>query len=177
MEATSVPIAVKLSPFYTALPNLARRLVHAGAKGLALFNRFYQPDIDVEKLVVVPRIQYSTSAESSLRLRWVAILSAQLETSFAVTGGIRSPEDALKAVLVGADGVQLVSEVLQHGLGSFTKIRHWLEQWLTEHHYQSLSQLRDSMNHSYSLSSGAYERANYLHTLHSYPPVRETPPR
>jgi dihydroorotate dehydrogenase (fumarate) len=174
VEATAIPVAVKLSPFYTSLPNLAHRIVGAGAKGLVLFNRFYQPDIDVERLEVAPRIQYSTSAELPLRLRWLAILSAQLETSFAVTGGVRSPEDALKAVLAGADAVQLVSEVIQHGFVSFTKIRRWLSQWLEQRDYRAISQVRDSMNHARVLNPLAYERANYLHVLHSYPVVRDS---
>jgi dihydroorotate dehydrogenase (fumarate) len=174
VEATSIPIAVKLSPYYTSLPNLAHRLAGAGAKGLVLFNRFYQPDIDLASLEVAPRLRYSTSAELPLRLRWLAILSAQLETSFAVTGGVHSPEDALKAVLVGADGVQLVSEVIQHGFVGFTKIRRWLVEWLEERGHRSLAEVRDSMNHARSLDAGAYERANYLHVLHSYPPVGET---
>jgi dihydroorotate dehydrogenase (fumarate) len=177
VEATSIPVAVKLSPFYTSLPNLAHRLVDAGAKGLVLFNRFYQPDIDVEKLEVAPKIEYSTSAELPLRLRWLAILSAQLETSFAVTGGVHSSEDALKAILAGADGVQLVSEVIRHGFVSFTKIRNGLTDWLKRHDHASISQVRDSMNHSRSLNAQAYERANYLHVLHSYPPVEETSKR
>jgi dihydroorotate dehydrogenase (fumarate) len=108
-SAASIPIAVKLSPFYTSLPNLARRLVDAGAEGLLLFNRFYQPDIDIEKLEVTPQLEYSTSAELALRLRWLAILSAQLETSFGVTGGVHTTEDALKSILAGAHAVQLVS--------------------------------------------------------------------
>jgi dihydroorotate dehydrogenase (fumarate) len=174
VEATAIPVAVKLSPFYTSLPNLAHRIVNAGAKGLVLFNRFYQPDIDVEKLEVAPRIQYSTSAELPLRLRWLAILSAQLETSFAVTGGVRSPEDALKAILAGADAVQLVSEVIQHGFVSFTKIRRWLSEWLEQRDYRAISQVRDSMNHARVLNPAAYERANYLHVLHSYPVVRDS---
>lgn len=173
-SATDIPVAVKLSPFYTSLPNLARRLVDSGAKGLVLFNRFYQPDIDVEKLEVKPQLEYSTSAELALRLRWLAILSAQLETSLAVTGGVHTSEDALKAVLAGADAVQLVSEVIRHGFVSFTKLRDELSQWLLAHDRSSLAQVRASMNHARCLSAQAYERANYVHVLHSYPPVADT---
>jgi dihydroorotate dehydrogenase (fumarate) len=173
-SAASVPIAVKLSPFYTSLPNLARRLVDAGAEGLILFNRFYQPDIDIEKLEVTPQIEYSTSAELALRLRWLAILSAQLETSFAVTGGVHTSEDALKSILAGAHSVQLVSAVIRHGFVSFTKIRNGLSHWLTEHGHASISQVRGCMNHAQSLNAQAYERTNYVHMLHSYPPVEDT---
>jgi dihydroorotate dehydrogenase (fumarate) len=155
-SAASVPIAVKLSPFYTSLPNLARRLV------------------DAVKLEVTPQIEYSTSAELALRLRWLAILSAQLETSFAVTGGVHTTEDALKSILTGAHSVQLVSAIIRHGFVSFTKIRNGLSHWLTEHGHASIAQVRGCMNHAQSLNAQAYERTNYVHMLHSYPPVEDT---
>ncbi len=169
VAATRIPVAVKLSPFYTSLPHFARRLVDAGAKGIVLFNRFYQPNIDLEKLEVEPKLELSTSAELPLRLRWVAILSARLETSLAVTGGVHSSEDVLKSVLVGANGVQLVSEVLQHGFVRFTKLRRELEEWLEARGHLSLESVRGAMNLARSSNPGAYERANYLHVLHSWP--------
>lgn len=170
VSRTSIPVSVKLSPFYTSLPNFAERLIHAGARGLVLFNRFYQPDIDTSRLEVTPRIAYSSSSELLLRLRWLAILSPRIGASFAVTGGVHTADDALKAVLTGADGVQLVSEILEHGFERFTKIRRELEGWLSERGYGSIGQVRDRMNLESSLNPGAYERANYLHVLHSWPP-------
>ena len=169
VATTHIPVSVKLSPFYTSLPNFARRLQDAGVRGLVLFNRFYQPDIDLEHLAVEPKLAFSTSSELSLRLRWLAILSGRLSTSFAVTGGVHSAEDALKAILVGTDGVQLVSDVLQHGLVRFTTIRAELAGWLEERGYHSLAQLRGTLNLARSENPGAYERANYLHVLHSWP--------
>jgi dihydroorotate dehydrogenase (fumarate) len=173
--ATHIPVSVKLSPFYTSLPDLAQRLVDAGAKGLVLFNRFYQPDIDLAKLAVTSRFTHSSSEELPLRLRWLAILSGRLNVSFGVGGGVHDANDALKAVLTGADGVQLVSEVLQHGFVRFTKIRAGMAEWLAARGAPSLASLRGCMNLSGALDPEAYERANYLHVLHSYPAVREAP--
>jgi len=168
----SIPVAVKISPFYASLPNFAQRLVNAGAKGLVLFNRFLQPDIDLKTLAVEPRLDLSGPSELPLRLRWLAILSARLETSFAVTGGVHSGEDAVKAILAGAHGVQLVSEIIQHGFVRFTKIRGEVSAWLDEHQAPSLDHVRGSLNLSRSSDPSGYERANYLRVLHSYPPVR-----
>ena len=173
VSATHIPVSVKLAPFYTSLPDLAQRLVDVGAKGLVLFNRFYQPDIDLAKLEVAPRLVRSTSEELLLRLRWLAILSAKLDVSFAVGGGVHDADDALKAVLTGAHGVQLVSEVLQHGFVRFTKIRAAMAAWLEARGAASLGSMRGCMNLSEALNPEAFERANYLHVLHSYPEVRE----
>lgn len=170
---TAIPVAVKLSPYYTALPHFAARLIDAGAKGLVLFNRFYQPDIDTARREVAPELEYSTSLELSLRLRWLAILSPKLEASLAVSGGVHNADDALKAILTGADGVQLVSEILQHGFVRFSKIRSQMSEWLEQRGYHSLAQLRDSLNLADSPSPSEFERVNYLHILHSYPNVRE----
>jgi dihydroorotate dehydrogenase (fumarate) len=165
---TELPIAVKLSPFYTALANFAGRLVNAGANGLVLFNRFYQPDIDVEALAVDHRLELSTSSELLVRLRWLAILSAQLDTSLAVSGGVHSPLDAVKAVMAGADSVQLVSEILKHGPRRFTEIRQQMSEWLESHGYHSLAQMKNSMNLSHCPDPAAYERANYMRVLNSW---------
>jgi dihydroorotate dehydrogenase (fumarate) len=170
---TSIPVAVKLSPYYTSLPNFAMRLVDAGAKGLILFNRFYQPDIDTRRREVAPELTYSTSLELSLRLRWLAILSAKVDASLAVTGGVHDADDALKAVLTGAHAVQLVSEILQHGFVRFSKIQNQMSEWLTQREYHSLAQVRGSLNLAHSPSPFDFERANYLHVLHSYPNARE----
>jgi dihydroorotate dehydrogenase (fumarate) len=172
VQRCRIPVSVKISPFYTSLPSFTRRLVNAGARGIVLFNRFLQPDIDLNTLAVEPKLDLSTSSELPLRLRWLAILSAKMQTSFAVTGGVHSAEDALKAILAGAHAVQLVSEIIQHGFVRFTKIRAELSSWLDEHPAPSLEHVRGSLNLARSSDPSGYERANYLRVLHSYPPVR-----
>ncbi|HEX9620510.1 MAG TPA: dihydroorotate dehydrogenase-like protein [Polyangiaceae bacterium] len=166
--ATRLPIAVKLSPFYTALPHFARRLEAAGAAGLVLFNRFYQPDIDVEALEVSHQLHLSTSSELLLRLRWLAVLSPQLSCSLAVTGGVHDVEDVVKAVMAGAHGVQMVSEILQHGPRRFADLIDGLTRWLEVHEYDSLAQMRGSMNLARSPDPAAFERANYVRVLQSW---------
>ena len=170
---TELPIAVKLSPYYSALANFADRLVAAGANGLVLFNRFYQPDIDPEALAVEHRLELSSPSDLLLRLRWLAILSAELDVSFAVSGGVHSALDAVKAIMAGADGVQLVSEILKHGVGRFGEIRTRMEEWLEAHGYQSLAQFHDSMNLANCQDPAAYERANHLRVLNSWSPERQ----
>jgi dihydroorotate dehydrogenase (fumarate) len=166
--AVSIPIAVKLSPFYSAIPNLAAKINALGANGLVLFNRFYQPDIDLETLTVVPKVNYSTSQELLLRLRWLAILSAQSTMSLAVTGGVHTPEDAIKAVMCGAHAVQLTSALLRHGPSYLTRIREGVERWMADNEYMSLRQLQGSMNMSRCPDPTAFERANYVRTLQSW---------
>jgi dihydroorotate dehydrogenase (fumarate) len=168
---TSIPVAVKLSPFYTALPNFCGRLADAGANGLVLFNRFYQPDIDVEELAVDHRLELSTSSELLLRLRWLAILSAQLDVTLAASGGVHSPLDAVKAVMAGANGVQLVSEILKNGPLRFRELRERMTEWLESHEYHSLAQMQGSMNLSRCPDPAIYERANYMRVLNSYRPT------
>jgi dihydroorotate dehydrogenase (fumarate) len=167
-QHTRLPVAVKLSPFYTALPHFARRLDQAGADGLILFNRFYQPDIDTEALDVANRLELSTSSELLLRLRWLAILSPQVRASLAVTGGVHNGIDAVKALMAGAHAVQVVSEILRRGPGRFRELIAELDTWLTDHEYDSVAQLQGSMNLARCPSPAAYERANYMHVLHSW---------
>lgn len=167
-QKTRLPIAVKLSPFYTALSHFARRLERAGVDGLVLFNRFYQPDIDIEALDVSNRLELSTSSELLLRLRWLAILSPQVKTSLAVTGGVHTVTDAIKAAMAGAHAIQLVSEILKNGPIRFLELVRDLTLWLEEHEYESLAQLRGSMNLARCPKTSAYERANYMHVLHSW---------
>lgn len=169
---TELPVAVKLSPFHTALANFADRLAGAGASGLVLFNRFYQPDIDVEKLAIDHRVELSSSSELLLRLRWVAILSAQTATSLGVTGGVHSALDAVKAVMVGADGVQLVSEILKNGPQRFGELRARMAEWLEAHRYHSLAQMQDTMNLANCPDPSVYERANYMRVLNSWTPPK-----
>lgn len=163
-----VPIAVKLAPFYSAFAHFAHALDSAGADGLVLFNRFYQPDIDVEELAVEHRLHLSDSSELLLRLRWLAILSGRVEASLAVTGGVHTALDALKAVMCGAHAVQMVSALLQHGPQRLTEVRDGLARWLREHEYDSLAQMQGSMSLVRCPDPQAYERANYLELLQSW---------
>ncbi len=172
-DAVTMPIAVKLSPFYSSISNLARRLEEIGADGLVLFNRFYQPDIDVETLDVVPKLNLSSSAELLLRLRWIAILSGRYRGSLAVTGGVHNAHDAVKAVMAGAHAVQTVSVLLRRGPEILLRIRRDLENWLDEHGYASLEQMQGSMSHGRSPNPGALERANYTRVLQSWRPPEE----
>lgn len=164
---TRLPLAVKLSPFVTSLGSFSKRLVDAGADGLVLFNRFYQPDLDLDELEVTTRIELSGASELLLRLRWLAILSAQLDASLAVTGGVHSARDALKAVAAGAHGVQVVSVLLKHGLYRMRDLRQAMADWLELKGYDSLGQLRGCMNLSRCPNPSAYERVNYVHVLNS----------
>jgi len=163
-----VPVAVKLSPFYTSLPNFASKLADAGVDGLVIFNRFYQPDLDVEQLEVDRSLELSTSSELRLRLRWLAILSGRINTSLAVSGGVHEPLDAIKSVLCGAHAIQVVSAILKKGPGVITTLRDGLAKWLEDHEYESLEQAQGSMNLMRSPDPSAYERANYAHILQSW---------
>jgi dihydroorotate dehydrogenase (fumarate) len=167
-QRIEIPIAVKLSPFYSALANFAKQLVAAGADGLVIFNRFYQADIDVDELEVERTLHLSDSSELLLRLRWLAVLSASVDTSLAVTGGVHSGLDAIKAVMTGAHAVQLVSALFRRGPEYLTGIRRRVEEWLVEHEYESLDQMRGSMNLARSPDPAAFERANYMHILQGW---------
>lgn len=163
-----IPIAVKLSPFFTALPNFARRLQQAGANGLVLFNRFYQPDFDLEKLEVVPNLVLSNSHEVRLPLRWIAILYGKIEIDFALTSGVHTAEDMLKAVMAGANITTIASTLLQNGVGAATEILSMAKTWLEEHEYESISQMRGSMSQQAVGDPATFERANYMRVLSSY---------
>jgi len=167
-KEVKVPLAVKLSPFYSSLANVAKRLDQAGADGLVLFNRFYQPDINVEELEVERSLQLSTSSELPLRLRWLAILSGRVRPSLAVTGGVHTPADVIKAIMAGAHAVQLVSAFLQRGPEYLRVLRGELARFLEEHEYESLDQMRGSMDLVACPDPKAYERANYMHILQSW---------
>jgi len=164
-QVVAIPVCVKLSPFYSSLAHFARRLDAAGADGLVLFNRFYQPDIDVDDLEVVRTLHLSDSSELLLRLRWLAILSGRVGTSLAVSGGVHTALDATKAVMSGAHAVQVVSAVLKNGPGQLKTMRHELAAWLDEHEYESLNQMQGSMNLTKCPDPQAYERANYVKIL------------
>jgi len=160
-EAVRIPLAVKLSPFYSSLSNLARRLEKAGANGLVLFNRFYQPDIDIEELEVVPKLYLSSPNELLLRLRWLAILSSQFPGSLAVTGGVHTGLDVIKATMAGAHATQLVSALLRHGPDHLRTVRREVEAWMAEHEWESLGDMRGNMSLGRLPDPAAYERANF----------------
>jgi len=165
-----IPIAVKLSPFFSSLPNFVKQLLGAGANGVVLFNRFYQPDINIEDLDTDSVLELSTPAELRLRLRWLAVLSAQVDTSYAATGGIHSAQDAVRAIMAGAHTVQMVSALLQNGTDHLATVLADLSQWLEEHEYESVAQMRGTMNLKHCPDATAFERANYLRILKSWQP-------
>ena len=168
-EAVRIPLAVKLGPFYSSMPEMARRVVEAGADGLVLFNRFYQPDFDLETLEVVPRLVLSSSDELRLPLRWIAILHGQVECSLAATTGVHTAEDAVKVILAGANVAMLTSALLLHGPEHLATVETDLVRWMSEHEYESVEQLRGSMSQRAVPDPEAFERANYLRMLTSYP--------
>lgn len=163
-----IPIAVKLSPFFTALPYMTRRFVDAGANGLVLFNRFYQPDIDLENLEVVPNLQLSSSQELRLPLRWIAILYGRIKADFALTSGVHSAADVLKSMMVGAKVAMMTSTLLANGTERLTEILKDLEAWMEEFEYESIEQMQGSMSQKAVAEPAAFERANYLKALNSY---------
>lgn len=167
-RSIGIPVAVKLGPFYTSFAAFARRLAETGADGLVLFNRFYQPDIDVETLEVSPLLRLSNSEELLLRLRWLAVLSGRIDASLAVTGGVHTAVDAVKAVMAGADAVQVVSTLLRHGPEHLARLRRELALWLEEHEYDSLAQMKGSMNLLRCPNPAAHSRANYMTILQSW---------
>lgn len=164
-SAVKLPVAVKLSPYFSALPHFAHSLETAGADALVLFNRFLQPDIDPENLDVTPSLEFSTAHELRLRLQWLALLYGNLKVPMAITGGVHSTEDAIKAVMAGASAVQVVSAVYQQGPEVFSTMKKGMEQWLNEHEYDSLLQMRGSMSLQKCPNPKALERANYMRVL------------
>ena len=167
-ESVKLPLAVKLSPFFSALPHLVRAISDAGADGVVLFNRFYQPDIDIEALEATPTLHLSDSSELLLRLRWLAILYGRVRSSLAVSGGVHTASDAVKAIMAGAHAVQLVSALLRNGPGHLAKVRTEVERWLVEKEYESLRQMQGSMSLLRCPDPAAFERANYMRILQSF---------
>lgn len=163
-----LPLAVKLSPFFTALPHFAKRLAAAGADSLVCFNRFYQPDIDIDELDIRPSLELSHSHELRLRLRWLAFLSGRIDTQLAVSGGVHTGIDVAKSLMAGADVVQLVSSLLINGPGHVSEVLGELERWIEEKEYQSMDELRGSMNYLRCPDPEALERANYMRLLKSW---------
>src|SRR4029079_350344 len=167
-KSIRIPVAVKLSPFYTNFANVARDLDTIGADGLVLFNRIYQPDIDVEHLEVISKLKLSNSSELSLRLRWLAILFDRVAPSLAVTGGVHRAIDAVRAIMCGAHAVQMVSALLLHGPTHLQTVQHEPADWLEENEYQSISQMRGSMGLQRCPDPKAYLRGNYMQVLQTW---------
>jgi len=170
-RSVSLPVAMKLSPYFSSTANMAKRLVDEGANGLVLFNRFYQPDIDLETLEVVPRLVLSNSSELRLPLRWVAILYGRLLADLAITTGIHTCEDVLKALMAGAKVTMMASELLQNGIRRINLILDEMRRWLDEHEYESVAQMIGSMSQQHCAEPAAFERANYMKILASYRPI------
>ena len=164
-EAVTVPLAVKLGPYFSSLPNLARRLVEVGADGLVLFNRFLQPDIELETLRINPRLALSTSAELRLPLRWIAILRPQLPISLAATTGVQTSRDVLKLILVGADVAMTTSALLRHGPAYLRTLVDGLPAWLEERGYRSIRQAKGTLSLRNCPDPAAFERANYVNMI------------
>ena len=167
-KAVRIPVAVKLSPFYTSLAHFASKLDEAGADGLVLFNRFYQPDIDVEELQVRRQVHLSSSAELPMRITWLAMLSPKVKASLAVSGGVHTVLDVVQSIMAGAHAVQLVSALLKRGPSYLATLRQELAQWLEEHEYHSLHQAQGSMNLEACPDPTVYSRANYMLVLQSW---------
>jgi len=167
-HSLKIPIAVKLSPFFTAFGHLARELDEAHADALVLFNRFYQPDIDLHELVASPQLELSTSSELRLRLRWLAILHGRVRASLAVTGGVAAPNDGVKAILAGAHAVQMVSAILRHGPHYFVAMREGLSRFMDSRQFASLGEVRGRVSLARTADPNVFERANYIRTLQSW---------
>jgi dihydroorotate dehydrogenase (fumarate) len=164
----TIPIAVKVSPFFTAFGNMARQIEAAGADGLVLFNRFYQPDIDIKTMAPVVNVALSNSSELRLRLQWLAVLYGRVRPSLAVSGGVATPDDGIKAILAGADTVQIVSALLRHGPTHVDAMRQGLERWMAWHHFDRLEELRGRASLERVADTGTLERAEYIRTLQSW---------
>ena len=167
-EHVSIPITMKLSSQFSSVSNMVLKLQQGGAQGVSLFNRFYQPDIDLETLEIKPHLDYSSSMESLLRIRWIAMLRGRVELSIAATGGFHRTEDVVKGLLVGADITHLCSVLLQQGPEHITVLRQELENWLDEHEYESVDQMKGSVSQSCAINPAALEHCNYMSVIKSY---------
>lgn len=163
-----IPVIVKLSPFYTSMASVASRLAEAGASGLVLFNRFYQTDVDVDEIATVPNLRLSTSAELLLRLRWLAILAGRVPAALGVSGGVHTPLDAVKAMLCGADGVQMVSAILQQGPDHFQVMSKGLAAWMARHGFETVAEFRGRLSLKQYSNPSEFERTNYLRILQTW---------
>lgn len=169
-ENLNIPVAVKVSPFFSNMANMAKRLVDNGADGLVLFNRFYQPDIDIEELEVSPNLILSSPHDMRLPMRWIAMLYGRLDVDFAATSGIQRGTDAIKMLMAGANVTMLVATLLRHGIHHISALEEEMVVWLEEHEYLSLDQLRGSMSQVNCPDESAFERAQYMRAIQSYQP-------
>jgi dihydroorotate dehydrogenase (fumarate) len=167
-SAINIPLAVKISPYITSLPNFARRLVEAGAKGLVLFNRFYQPDFDLEELEIVHSLDLSSSADLRLPLRWVSILNGKIKADLALTSGVHTAADVLKSMMAGAKVTMMASALLHSGPQIVTPMLNELQAWMKEREYESIQQMQGSMSQQSVAEPAAFERANYMRVLASF---------
>lgn len=167
-HTVGIPVSMKLSPFFSSMAHTAKRLENAGAGGLVLFNRFYQPDIDLEALEVRPNVLLSTSHAMRIPLRWIAILYGRVKLSLAASSGIHTAQDVIKMVMAGADVTMMCSALLKNGPGYVVKVLADLDQWMLEHEYISVQQMKGSMSQKAVADPAAFERANYVKALHSY---------
>ncbi|WP_435685606.1 dihydroorotate dehydrogenase-like protein [Sedimenticola selenatireducens] len=170
-QHVTLPIAMKLSPQFSSVANIISHLERVGANGVSLFNRFYQPDIDIDSLRVTPQLSLSSSADALLAMRWIAMLYGRVKLSLAATGGVHNHEDAVKMLLAGADVVHLCSTLLIHGTGRLAEILRGIEDWLEESPYESIEQLKGTLSQQHAGDASAYARANYLQLLNSYLPA------
>ena len=164
----TIPIAVKLSPYFNSIPGIADKLAEEGVDGLVLFNRFYQPDIDLTEMSVVPNLELSHSSELRLRLRWVAILYQNIKTDLAITGGIHTTEDIIKGILAGANVTMTTSALLEKGIPYIDELIKGTEEWLRRHQYNSINEIRGLLSQQNVKETDAFERANYMKVLKSY---------
>ena len=169
-RVVTIPVAVKLGAHFTAFAHFAKQVVAAGADALVLFNRFYQPDLDLETLEIVPSVHLSSSEELRLRLRWVGLLYGRVNCDLAVTGGVHTGEDVLKAMMAGANIAMLTSVLLKEGIDRLPELVRDVEHWMVEHEYESILQMRGSMSSKNVAHPAAFERANYAQVLRSYEP-------
>jgi dihydroorotate dehydrogenase (fumarate) len=167
-RTVKIPVALKLSPFFTSFANMARRFDHAGANGLVLFNRFYQPDIDLATLDVKPGVTLSTSFAARVPMRWIAILHGNVKASLAATSGIHTADDVIKMLMAGADVTMMCSALLKHGHSYIAQVLHELDKWMMEHEYVSVQQMKGSMSQKSVADPSAFERANYMKALNNY---------
>ena len=164
----SLPVTMKLSSQFSCVANMVHKLERAGARGVSLFNRFYQPDIDLETLQIKPHLELSSSMESLLRIRWIALIRDRVDLSIAATGGFHHTEDIIKGLLAGADIIHLCSALLKNGPGHITVLKHELEHWLQENEYSSVAQMKGSVRRSCAINPAALEHSNYMHIIKSY---------
>ena len=169
-----IPVSAKLSPFFSNLANMAKRLDQLGTDGLVLFNRFYQPDIDLEELEIKPNVLLSSPQELRLPLTWIGILYGRVRASLAATTGVHNPEDVIKLLMVGADVTMLCSALLRHGIGHLRHVEQGVRKWMEEHEYESVQQLQGSMSQLRCPDPGAFERAQYMRAVKSLEHVQAT---